>query len=73
MLASRYRTAFAIHLLFNPVSDDNAENVECEFDGNELTSRGVIGCFGRPYRRNSVQDTSADAIQDTGWTRLAGL
>lgn len=55
----------AKHLLFNPIRDDNTEDVEGEFDGHELTSRCMASCFGRPDRSDGVQDASANAIENT--------
>lgn len=52
--------------VFDPVSDDDAENVEGEFDRDELTAGRVAGGFGGPDGGDGVQNAGSDAVQGTG-------
>ena len=53
--------------IFDPVSDDNTEDVQCEFDGNELTARSMLRSFGGPDRNDSVKNTSAPSIDQASF------
>lgn len=59
--------------IFDPVRDDDAENVESEFDGDELTAGRVAGGFGGPDGGNGVEDAGSDAVQDTGAKHPVGV
>ena len=52
--------------VFDPVRHDDAENVEGEFDGDELAARGVASGFGGPDGGDGVEDAGADAVEGTG-------
>ncbi len=53
------------NLLFQPVGHDNTKDVECEFDGDELTTRLVLGSFGGPDRDDSVENSSTPTVDET--------
>ena len=59
--------------ILDPVSDDDAENVESEFDGDKLTAGCVASGFGGPDRGYGVQDTSSDTVQDTSAKHPLGV
>ena len=59
--------------VFNPVGDDDAENVEGEFDGDELAARGVAGGFGGPDGSDGVEDAGSDTVQDAGAEHPLGV
>lgn len=50
--------------IFEPVSDDDTEDVEGEFNGDELSARFMFGGFGGPDGNNSVQDTSSPSVDE---------
>lgn len=45
-----------------PVGQNDTEDVQCEFNGNELSARGMLGGLGSPDRHDRIQNTSTDAI-----------
>ena len=51
--------------ILDPVSDDDAENVKSEFDGDKLAAGCVAGGFGGPDRGYGVEDTGSNTVQDT--------
>ena len=53
--------------VFDPVSDDNTEDVQCEFNGDELTAGSMLGSFGGPDGNDSVKDTSAPSVDQTSF------
>ena len=59
--------------VFNPVSDDDAENVEGEFDRDELTAGCVTGGFSGPDGGDSVQDAGSDTVEGTGAEHPIGV
>ena len=59
--------------ILDPVSDDDAENVEGEFDGDELAAGCVASGFGGPDRGYGVQDTSSNTVQDTSAKHPLGV
>ena len=59
--------------ILDPVSDDDAENVEGEFDGDELAAGCVASGFGRPDWGDGVQDTGPDTVQDTSAKHPVGV
>ena len=59
--------------VFDPVRDDDAENVEGKFDGHKLAAGCVAGGFGGPDGGNGVQDASSDAVEDTGAKHPLGV
>lgn len=52
--------------VFNPVSDDDTENVESEFDRDELTARCVAGGFGGPDRGDGIKNAGPDTVEGPG-------
>ena len=59
--------------IFDPVRDNDAEDVESEFDGDELTAGRVAGGFGGPDGGDGVQDAGSDTIEDTGAKHPVGV
>ena len=59
--------------VFDPVSDDDAENVQGEFDGDELAAGCVAGGFGRPDGSDGVQNARPDPVEDTGAKHPLGV
>ena len=59
--------------VFDPVSDDDTENVEGEFNRNELSAGCVAGGLRGPDRSDGVQDASSNAVQDTGAKHPVGV
>lgn len=59
--------------VFDPVSDDNTENIEGELNGDELPAGCVAGGFGGPDRGDGVQDAGSDTVQDTGAKHPLGV
>ena len=59
--------------IFDPVSDDDAENVEGEFNGDELAAGCVASGFGGPDRSYGVQNTSSNTVQDTSAKHPLGV
>lgn len=51
--------------VFDPVSHNHAEDIERELQTDELSTTRVRGSLGCPHGRNSVQDASADAVEDS--------
>ena len=54
------------HLLLYPISNDDTEDVQSEFNSNELAPRGMFCGFGCPDGCNGVEDTGPNTIQDAG-------
>ena len=52
--------------VFDPISDDDAENVEGELDRDELAAGCVAGSLGGPDGGDGVQDACSDTVQGTG-------
>lgn len=50
--------------VFEPVGNNDTKDVQCEFNGDELTTRLVLGGFGGPDRHDSVEDTSTPSIDE---------
>lgn len=67
---SPYEGRLASHIkraaIFKPICNHDTEDVQGELDGNELTSRCMIGGFGSPDRNDGVQYTSSPAVDKTG-------
>lgn len=59
-----YRIGTGYALLFNPVRDDDTEDVEREFDCHKLSARRVGCCFGGPDWGNGVQDPGPNTIEN---------
>ncbi len=59
--------------VFDPVSDDDAKNVEGEFDRDELAAGCVTGCFGGPDWGDGVENTGSDAVEGTGAEHPLGV
>lgn len=59
--------------VFDPVSDDDAENVKSEFDGDKLAAGCVAGGFGGPDGSDGVQNASSDTVKDTGAEHPIGV
>lgn len=57
-----------IDVLLNPVGNDHAEDIESEFNRNELTTRSVLRGFSSPDRSDCVQDTCSDAVKNKSWS-----
>ena len=51
--------------VFEPVGDNDTEDIQCEFNGDELTTRFVLGGFGGPDRHDGVENTSTPSIDET--------
>ena len=51
--------------LFDPIGHDNTENIECEFNGDELASGCVLSSLGGPDRDNSVKHSCTPSIDET--------
>jgi len=54
-----------VNSLLHPVGYDDTEDVEGEFDSDELSSRGVFCRFGRPDRDDSVEYSRAPTIDES--------
>ena len=52
--------------VFNPVRDNDAENVEREFDRNELAAGRVAGGFRGPDGSDGIQDAGSDPVEGAG-------
>ena len=59
--------------VFDPVGDDDTEDVKGEFDGDELTTGGVAGGLGGPDGSDGVEDAGSDAVEDTGAEHPIGV
>lgn len=60
-------------LLFDPVSDDNAENIQCKLDGDELTSGCMLSCFGGPNWNDGVENAGTPAVDETSADHPGGV
>ena len=54
-----------MYLLFNPVCNDDTENVQGKFDCDELSTRFVFGRLSSPDRNNSVKHSCTPTIDET--------
>lgn len=52
-------------LQFKPVGNYDTEDVESEFDGDELTSASMRNTFSRPNWNNCIQYAGTEAIDQT--------
>ena len=52
--------------IFEPVSDDDTEDIQSEFNGDKFSSGFVFGCLSGPHGYDGVQDSGAPAIDKTG-------
>ena len=50
-----------------PVCNYHTSNVQCEFNGDELPSRGVLGRFGGPDGNDGVEHASTPAVDQTSY------
>jgi hypothetical protein len=50
---------------FQPVCEDDTEDVQGELDGNELSTGGMVRDFCSPYGDDGVQDTRTDTVNKT--------
>lgn len=64
-------TAQRWYTLFNPVGNNYSKYAHCKFNGDELTSGGVLGSLCRPDRSDGVQDPSPNTVEDTSYYHLA--
>lgn len=53
-------------LQFEPVCDNDTEDVEGELDGDELSTTCVLSSLGCPNGNNGVENTGSDAVNQTG-------
>ena len=59
--------------ILDPVSDDDAENVEGEFNGDELAAGCVASGLGGPDGGYGVQNTGSNTVQDTSAKHPVGV
>ena len=52
--------------ILEPVSHNDTEDVETEFDGNELSTGRMLGGLRCPDGNDGVQDTGSPAVDQTG-------
>ena len=57
---------FMMYILFNPVSNDNTEDVKRELNGHELATGFVLSGLGSPDWNDSIEHSCAPAIDETG-------
>ena len=62
-----------IHSLFEPVCNHDTEDVESKFNGDELTTRRMLGSLGGPYRYDGVEDTGTPSVDQTSLDKSAKL
>lgn len=55
------------NVLFQPVGHDDTEDVESEFDGDELATRLVLCGLGSPDGDDGVKNTGAPSVDQTSW------
>lgn len=61
------------HLLFKPVGDHDTEDVQGEFNGDELPTGFVFSSLSSPDRHNRVKDTSTPAVDETSEDHPGGV
>lgn len=59
--------------ILKPVSDNDTEDVESEFNGDELPTGLVLSGLGSPDGDDGVQDTSAPTVDETGEDHPGGI
>ena len=59
--------------VFNPVSDNDTEDVEGEFDGDKLAAGCVAGGFSGPDGGDGVKNACSDSVQNTGAEHPLGI
>ena len=52
--------------LFDPVCNNDTENVQREFNGDELSTGLVLGSLGGPDWNNSIEHSRTPSIDETG-------
>lgn len=50
-----------------PIGQDNTKDVKRKFNSNELSTGSMLGGLGSPDRDNSIQNTSANSINQTSY------
>ena len=59
--------------VFNPISDNDTEDVEGEFDRDELAAGCVAGGFSGPDGGDGVKNARSDTVQNTGAEHPLGV
>ena len=59
--------------VFDPIRDDDSEDVEGELNRDELTAGCVAGGFSGPDGGDGVKDAGSDAVQDTSAEHPLGI
>ena len=58
---------------FNPVGDNDTEDVQCEFYRDELATARMFGCFSRPNWNDGIEHTSTPAIDQASCCMLVQI
>ena len=61
------------NLLLKPVGHHNTENVQGEFNGDELSTRFVLGGLGSPNRNDCIEDTRTETVDETSADHPVGV
>jgi hypothetical protein len=62
-----------VYIQLQPVGNNDTENVECELNGDELSTRGMRRSLGSPDGGSGVEHTDTHAVEDTRSNRHAGV
>lgn len=54
------------HVQLEPVGQNDTENVQGEFNRDELSAGRVFGGLGGPDGHNRIQDPRSDSVDETG-------
>lgn len=65
----RRETREGRYVQLQPVGQDNTKDVKCKLNGNELSARCMLGGLRGPDRNDSVQNTSADTVDEARYNR----
>ena len=62
----RKTSLIEVAAVFDPVGDNNTKDVQCEFDGNELSTGLVLSSLSGPDRNDGVEHSGTPSIDKTG-------